>query len=78
VTDGLGEEVGTGNWGYYGFMEDLKLQVPATEAVEVDTRTLAAIDLGIKAADQGRSVPLEEVQRMIPDWISKFESQTRR
>jgi len=30
-------------------MVDLKLQVPVTEEVEVDARTLAAIDRGLKA-----------------------------
>jgi predicted transcriptional regulator len=57
-------------------MVDLKLQVPATEEVEVDAETVAAIDRGVKAADEGRTVPLEEVRKMIPKWISKFESQT--
>ena len=59
-------------------MVDLKLQVPATEEVEVDAETLAAIDRGIKAADEGRTLPSEEVRKMIPKWISKFESQIRR
>jgi predicted transcriptional regulator len=59
-------------------MQDLKLQVPVTEEVEVDAATLAAIDRGIKAADEGRTVPLEEVRKMIPKWISKFKSQKRR
>jgi len=59
-------------------MVDLKLEVPATDEVEVDAETLAAIDRGIQDADAGRSVPLEEVQKMIPKWISKFESRTRR
>lgn len=59
-------------------MQDLKLQVPVTEEVEVDAETVAAIDRGIKAADEGRTVPLDEVRKMIPRWISKFESQTRR
>lgn len=58
-------------------MVDLKLQVPATEEVGVDAETLAAIDLGISAADEGRTVPLEEVRKMIPKWISKFDSQAR-
>jgi predicted transcriptional regulator len=58
-------------------MVDLKLELPATDEVEVDAQTLAAIDQGIKAADEGRSVPLEEVRNMIPKWISKFKSQTR-
>jgi predicted transcriptional regulator len=59
-------------------MVDLQFQLPATNEVVVDAPTLAAIDRGIKAADEGRTVPLEEVQKMIPKWISKFKSQTRR
>jgi predicted transcriptional regulator len=59
-------------------MVDLKLQVPATDEVEVDAETLAAIDRGIQAADEGRTVPLEDVQKMIPAWISKVESQNPR
>ncbi len=59
-------------------MVDLKLQEPVTEEVEVDAETLAAIDRGIKAADEGRTVSLDEVRQMIPRWISKFEFQNRR
>ncbi len=59
-------------------MVDLKLQVPATDKVEVDAETLAAIDRGIKDADEGRTVPIDEVRKMIPNWISKFESQKQR
>ncbi len=59
-------------------MVDLKLQVPVTEEVEVDARTLAAIDRGITDADEGRTVPIDEVRKMIPQWISKFESQKQR
>jgi len=59
-------------------MHDLQLQVPATGEVEVDAGTLAAIDRGVKAADEGRTVSLEEARKMIPQWISRFESQTRR
>ena len=59
-------------------MQDLELQIPATGEVKVDAATLAAIDQGVKAADEGRTVSLEEVRRTIPQWISKFESQTRR
>ncbi len=61
-----------------GVMVDLKLQVPATDKVEVDAETLAAIDRGIKDADEGRTVPIDEVRKMIPKWISKFESQKPR
>jgi len=56
---------------------DLKLDVPVTEEVEVDADTLAAIDRGIKDANEGRTVPIEEVRKMLPEWISKFESRKR-
>ena len=64
--------------GYCRVMEDLKWDVPVTEEVEVSPEVLAGIDRGIKAADEGRTVSLEEARQMIPKWISKFESQKRR
>jgi predicted transcriptional regulator len=59
-------------------MVDLKLQVPATDNVEVDAKRLAAIDRGIKDADEGRTVSIDEALQLIPKWISKFESQKPR
>ena len=59
-------------------MVDLKFQVPVAEEVEVDAETLAAIDRGIEDADAGRAVPIDEVRRLIPKWISKFESRKPR
>ena len=59
-------------------MVDLKLQVPATEPVDVDAETLSAIDRGAEDADAGRTVSLEEARQLIPKWISKFESQKPR
>ena len=44
------------------------------EEVEVDEETLAAIDRGIKAADEGRVVPLEEVRRRMQEWHTKSSS----
>lgn len=64
--------------GYRRDMVDLKLQVPATEKVKVDAETLAAIDRGSKDAEEGRTVSLEEVCKLIPQWTSKFESQKPR
>jgi len=58
-------------------MADLKLQVPVTEKVQVDADTLAEIDRGVEDA-KGRSIPLDAVRKMIPQWISKFKSQKRR
>jgi predicted transcriptional regulator len=55
-------------------MADLKLEVPVIEEVEVDAKTLAAIDRGLADADDGRVAPLEEVRKLVPQWISKFES----
>jgi predicted transcriptional regulator len=55
-------------------MVDMKLQVPVTSEVEVDAETLAAIDRGIADADAGRTVTSDETRKMIPTWISKFES----
>jgi predicted transcriptional regulator len=55
-------------------MADLKLEVPVTDEVEVDAKTLAGIDRGIDDADAGRAVPLEEVRKRIPQWISRSES----
>ena len=48
------------------------------EEREEGEETLAAIDRGIKAADEGRTVPLEEVRKMISKWTRKFESRERR
>jgi hypothetical protein len=65
------------NRGYCGVgMQDLQLQVPATDEVEGDAATLAAIDRGVKAADEGRTVSLEEARNMIPKWISKSPNAT--
>lgn len=54
------------------------LFVSTEEEVEVDAETADAIERGIKDADEGRTVSLNEVRKMIPEWISKFESRKRR
>ena len=54
------------------------LFVSTEEEVEVDAETAAAIERGIKDADEGRTFSVDEVRKMIPEWISKFESRKRR
>ena len=63
---------------YVGTVVDLRWDIPETKQVAVDVETLAAIDRGIKDADEGRTVSLEEVFEIIPQWISKFDSQKPR
>jgi predicted transcriptional regulator len=56
-------------------MGELKNSDPfvSTEAeVEVDAETAAAIEKGLKDAEEGRVVPADEVHQLIPQWISKF------
>jgi len=59
-------------------MVDLKWHIPVTEEVAVDAETLAAVDRGIKDADEGRTVSLDEASKLIPQWLSKFASQKPR
>ena len=47
------------------------------ETEEEDNETLAAIDKGVRDADAGRVTPIEEVEKMLPQWISKSSSPTK-
>lgn len=37
---------------------------------EEDEETLAAIDEGTRDADAGRTVPADEVRKLLPQWIT--------
>ena len=39
-----------------------------------DEETLAAIDEGIRDAEAGRTVPIEEVRKLMPQWITTVSS----
>ncbi|MDQ2775424.1 MAG: hypothetical protein M3Y57_10990 [Acidobacteriota bacterium] len=58
--------------------EAVDLFVSTEPEVEVDAETAAAIERGIRDADAGRTVPLEDVPEIITKWISKYASQKRR
>ena len=45
---------------------------------EEDEETLAAIDEGIRDADAGRTVPIEQVRRLLPKWITASSSRKER
>jgi hypothetical protein len=46
--------------------------------VDVDAETAAAIELGIKAADEGRVVTLNEARKRMRQWLSVSSSQNPR
>ena len=43
-----------------------------------DEETLAAIDEGIRDADAGRTVTMEEVRKFLPQWITSSSSRKER
>jgi predicted transcriptional regulator len=51
---------------------------PAPVDEEKDAETLAAIDEGIRDAEAGRTAPMEEVRRLLPQWITVFSSRKER
>jgi predicted transcriptional regulator len=54
------------------------LEDPAPIPDEEDEETLAAIDEGIRDADEGRTVPIEEVRKRIHEWVTASSSQKER
>ena len=47
---------------------------PAPVLDEEDEETLAAIDEGIRDAEAGRTVPIEDVRKLLPQWITTASS----
>ena len=45
---------------------------------EEDEETLACIDEGLRDAELGRTVPIEEVRRLLPQWITDSSSRKER
>jgi predicted transcriptional regulator len=62
-------------------MADVKkrdLVEPDSILDEENEPTLAAIDRGIKAADEGRVVSFEEARRRLHEWLTRSSSQKTR
>jgi predicted transcriptional regulator len=51
---------------------------PAPIVDEEDEETLKAIDEGIRDAEAGRTVPIQEVRKLLPQWITASSSPKRR
>lgn len=56
----------------------IDLDNPASVQDEEDEETLAAIDEGIRDAEAGRTVPIEEVRKLLPRWITGSSSRKER
>jgi predicted transcriptional regulator len=56
----------------------IDFDVPAPIDEEEDEETLAAIDEGIRDAESGRTVPIEEVRKLLPKWITDSSSRKER
>jgi len=55
---------------------DIEKAVPVTD--DEDEATLAAIDEGIRDAKAGRSVPAEEVRKLLPKWTTGSSTRKER
>ena len=51
---------------------------PAPILDDEDEEALDAIDEGIRDADAGRTVPMEEVRKLLPQWITAASSRKGR
>jgi hypothetical protein len=61
------------NAGYHEFMAKAKgydFDSPSTAIEDEDEKTLAAIDEGIRDAEDGRTTPIDEVRKRLPNWIT--------
>jgi predicted transcriptional regulator len=54
------------------------VEKPASPAAEEDEETLAAIDEGLRDAEAGRTVPPEDVRKLLPKWITASSTRKKR
>jgi predicted transcriptional regulator len=55
-------------------VKKLDLDDPAPILDDEDEETLAAIDEGIRDAEAGRTLPIEEFRKLLPQWITTASS----
>jgi predicted transcriptional regulator len=54
------------------------LENPAPVVDDEDEETLVAIDQGMRDAEAGRTVPAEDVRRLLPKWTTDSSRRKRR
>jgi predicted transcriptional regulator len=54
------------------------LEKPSVPPDEEDTETLDAIDEGLRDAQAGRTVPIDEARKLVPLWTTKSSSRKGR
>ena len=52
--------------------------IPSTDETSVDAETVAAIQRGLKAAEEGRLFTSDEVRTRVSQWISNYSTQNPR
>ena len=58
--------------------KEFEFEKPAPRVDDEDEATLAAIDEGIRDAKAGRTVPMEKVRKLLPQWITASSSRKGR
>jgi len=58
--------------------EEFEFEKPVPVVDDEDEATLVAIDAGIRDAKAGRTVPAEEVRKLLPQWITDSSTPKKR
>jgi predicted transcriptional regulator len=58
--------------------KEFDFEKPAPVIDDEDEETLAAVDEGIRDAKAGRTVPMEKVRKLLPQWITASSSRKGR
>ncbi len=58
--------------------KEFEFEKPAAVIDDEDEATLAAIDEGIRDAKAGRTIPIDKVRKLLPQWITDSSSRKGR